>query len=197
MKSKPIFLGVFALAWLTAFIVSCMGPGDSGSLLLAMLFPLVAACSVVGLVWGIFESRRSGKPRSVTIAGVVLNALIVSFAAMAVLGWLVTTAWPRLPFRFPGEIPVYPGTTILRKETVRDDAGVPTKTWELSAYPEYGESTPQYVKAEAFYDQQIPKAKKGIDTEGNVTYSYLNSKGRQVTITVTRASLIRIEESLE
>src|SRR5687767_8012908 len=196
MKSKPFFLGVFAVAWLCALIISCMGPGDSGNLLLAMLFPLVAAGSAVGLVWGMIERRKCQKPPWGSMTGIVLNGLIVSLAAMAALGWLFAEGWPRLSLRFPRDIPVYPGTTILRKETGRNSAGVLTKTWELSAFPEYGESTPQYVKAEAFYDQQLPRAEKRIDGNG-VHYSYLNSRGKRVLVTVTKASIIEIHESLE
>jgi len=197
MKSKPFYLGVFAVAWVVALGISCLGPGDSGNLLLAMFFPVAALGSAIGLVWGIIERKKGQKPPSGSMTGLVLNGLIVGFAGIFLFGWLLAAGWPRLSFRFPREIPVYPGATILRKETVRDSSGVLARTWELSAYPEYGTSTPQYVKAAVFYDQQLPKAEKRIDENGGVRYSYLNSKGKRVEITVTKASTIRIHESLE
>ncbi len=164
---------------------------------MAMLFPLVAVGSAIGLAWGILERRKCQSPPWGSMVGIVLNGLIVSLAAIALLGWLFAEGWPRLSFRFPREIPVYPGTTILRKETARDPAGVLARTWELFAYPEYGESTPAYVKAAAFYDRQLPTAEKRINGNGDVGYSYLNSKGRRVSVTVTKASIIEIRESLE
>jgi hypothetical protein len=197
MKSKPFFLGVLAVAWLLVLVILCLGPGDSGSLLLAMLAPLVAAGSAVGLVWGIIERRRCPKPLSGSTAGMVLNGLVVIFAGIALSVWAFAEGWPRVSFRFPREIPVYPGTTILRKETARNSAGVLTRTWELSAYPEFGESAPHSVKAAAFYDQQLPRAEKRIDDNGGVHYSYLNSRGKRVLVTVTTASTIEIHESLE
>src|SRR5687768_13011347 len=117
MKSKPFFLGIIAVACFVALMLSVIGPGDSGSLILAMLFPLVAVGSAIGLAWGIVERRKGQKPPSGNMTGIVLNGLIVSLAAMVIMGWLIATGWPRLSFRFPREIPVYPGTTILRKET--------------------------------------------------------------------------------
>ena len=195
MKSKPFYFGIFAVVWLVAFAISCLGPGDSGNLLLAMLFPLVACGSTAGLVWGLIERKKSKKKRSGNLTGIVLNGLIVSFAALGVIGWAIAEGWPRLPFRYPGDIPVYPGATILRKENVRDPGGTTTKSWELMALPEYGESTPQYVKAAVFYDQQLPEAEKRTDENGDVRYSYVNPKAGRVVITITKASIIRIQSS--
>lgn len=196
MRSKPFYFGVFAAVWLIALAISCMGAGDSGSLLLAMLFPLVAIGSAAGLVWGIIARKKSKAPRSGSMTGMILNGVIVSLAALGVGSWAVVEGWPRLPFRYPSDIPVYPGTTILTKETARDAGGTTTTTWELMAYPEYGESTPQYVKAAAFYDRQLPTAEKRQDN-GYVRYSYVNAKGRLVAITITEASIIRIQSSVK
>ena len=196
MKSKSFYLGVFGVVWFVAFLISTMGPGDSGNLLLAMLSPVVIVASVVGLIWGIVERRKSQGVRSRVMIGIVLNGLIVGLAAIGLGGWLVAAVWPRLPFRFPHGIPVYPGTTILSKKTTRDSAGALSKSWELFAYPEYDETTPQHVKAALFYDQQLPKAVKRIDG-GGVHYSYVGSNAKRVEITVTTTGVIRIRESSE
>lgn len=179
-----------------ALAISCMGPGDSGNMLLAMLLPFVAIGCVVALVFGIIERRKRGKITPGNRAGLILNGVVVGIMLLMLGGWAVAEGWPRIPFRFPRDVPVYPDARfILERATERDPAGGTTETWELAAELEYGPVEPQYVKAEKFYDRQLSQATKRTDGNNDIHYTYVDARKRNIEITVTRRSSVIIRIS--
>ena len=69
MLSKAFLTGAVAIGWLVLMLLSCAGPGDSGSLVLGMLAPLVVLGSAIGLGWGIVERRRPARRPRFNTAG--------------------------------------------------------------------------------------------------------------------------------
>jgi hypothetical protein len=197
VRSKPFYYGLFAVGCCLALAISCLGPGDSGNMLLAGLLPFVAVGCVFGLVWGIIERRKGGKIPSGNLAGLILNGMVVGLMLLMLGGWAAAEGWPRVPFRFPRDVPLYPEAKfILEKVAERNPAGGTTETWELAAELEYGPVEPQYVKAERFYDHHLPQATKRRNGNNNdIHYSYVDARKRNVEITITRRSSVIVRIS--
>jgi hypothetical protein len=93
-------MGFPALLMIHALDVSHFGGWPRGLIVVAAVLGLlgglfVLACSVIGLVFGIFgigTARRGGRPIALALAGVMLNILDLLVWLGALIAWIAVVA---------------------------------------------------------------------------------------------------------